>query len=284
MDIKFDGIIPDRNKELDKPECLSIQEQLAALEDKPEVPKEVLPMETITYRMESKGNENIFEKPKKKIKTSTKVIVGIIFANLSLLGLIVFLVISNTNKANYKPVDKDTASEISKNNNDDNDNEELSEGGLIGKLKEPKDIKTIDSAISTFSANNEVVVDYLRDIKNEVIDYINRERNDIYIEDIMKGYEEKILGDLDTLGQYKKYYEKFDADALYIVTVNRYQNAYELAQSCKNHMTEKALKNKANSHIEKEEELNIRNINAFAEFLDANDIDFTFDDKEIIIE
>lgn len=280
MDIKFDGIIPDRNKEMDKPECLSIQEQLAALEDKPKEKNEI-PVKTITERMEDKGDKNVFEKPRKKMKSSTKVIIGVVIANLALAGLIGFLIFSNTNKTT-KQKEEEKFSDVSK--NEDDNNQELSEGELIGRLQEPKNIKTVDSAIDAFSSNNEIVVSYLKDIKNDVIDYINRERNDVYIEDIMKKYEEEILSDLETLGQYKKYYEKFDADDLYVVTIDRYQNAYKLAQSCKNHMTEKALKNKANNHIEKEEELNVRNISAFAEFLDANNIEFTFKDKEIVID
>ena len=281
MDIKFDGKIPDRHKEMEKPECMSIKDQLAALNDNIEEPKkdEEPIISTVTNRMKTKGNQNVFKEPKKKMKKSTKVIIGVVVANLALLSLIIFLINGQINKKPSESKKNENISNVSK-----EEKEELGNGTTLGTLQSPSGIKDVDDAINAFNTNNEIVVTYLQNMKSDVIDYINRDRNDIYIEDIMKDYEEKILNDLDTLGQYKKYYEQFDADDLYVVTVNRYQNAYSFAQTCKNVMTEKALKNNANHYIEKEEELNVRNTNAFASFLDANDIEFTLKDNEIEIE
>ena len=268
----------------------TVRDQLAQLEavlgeeeeDRGKTKQEDAPIQN---RFEEKREEDVFKDPEKeKKKMDNKVKMGLIGFSATVVLLIVVVVflqikekptdISNTPSGSVdKITDTSTSSGTTKEEED-----------IKNKLEIPSDVKNVKEALAIFASNNEIVVSYFTEMKNEVIEYINRDRNDIYIEDAMNEYKKALLRDIEIFAKYKLIYENYDAADLYQVTLDRLQNAYDLARTAKNVMTEKALIENTNKKIGREEELNTRATTSFVTFLDNNEIEYTLEDNKIITE
>ena len=266
-----------------RPRGLSVREQLAQLEaeNKEEEVQNEIP-QPIVERIDEKKDEDVFKKPEKeKAEMDKKVLITMgIITFLILVVIIVFVLLglrdNGQTATNTGTTDKITETSTGTGNID-------TDTVINNRLELPGEINSVDDAIEAFSNNNSVVVSYLEDMRTLVINYNNRDRNDIYIEDLMEEYTDAILVDIDNLSKYKTHYDAYNASDLYLVTLERYQNAYNLANNADNAMTEKALVNSANSYIEKEEALNTRATTAFASFLKNNDIEYTLEENKIVI-
>ncbi|MEG1299566.1 MAG: hypothetical protein RSC93_02490 [Erysipelotrichaceae bacterium] len=261
---------PNEQKNTEKP--LSVREQLDLL--KKEQDGETKDFETISERMEEKKDKNPFdefnEEKSPKMNKKVKIIMISVFAAvLVLVGVVVFL--NQNNSQNDKQTNISPTDKIS-------DNAKTSgstKGDSEHRLPLPTEsTKTKEGMVENVNQIQEMMVKYLTEIKDTVIEYNNRERNDIYIEDIMKPYKSSLLQDIDIFAKYKPIYEKYQASDLYLVTANRLQNIYELARTSKNVMTEKALVANTNSYIEIENELNTRAKTSLILLLENNNIEF----------
>lgn len=276
----------EREFEMNRPQGPSIDEQLAMLEMNDEEAKKQQEehIQTISKRLEEREDEDVFKKPKKeKQAVDKKVIIGMgVFTFVIIIGIIIIVLLNLQGGSDTSQTTAtNTTEQITENSVGTgtlNEEEEIN-----NRLSNPGEITTLSEGIDAFTNINTTLVSYLTDMRNLVIDYNNRDRNDIYIEDLMKDYKSAILADIDILAKYKPYYDQYGASDLYLVMIDRYQNAYELARTAKNVMTEKALTNNTNGYIEKEEELNIRATTAFVSFLESNEVEFSLEDNQITL-
>lgn len=274
---------PNRIPELERPNGASVREQLAALE-KPIVQQEdIEEFDTIARRIENKADEDVFKKPKKeKQELDKKVKIGMIGSGVVVLLIVIIIALMQIQTSNSSTSDSPLTNSTDKINENSKGTGTMDEKNDIEtKLSVPATITNVDELTEAITNINLSVVSYFEEMKTLVVDYNNRERNDIYIEDFMDKYKSAILSDIDILAKYKPYYDSYGASDLYLVTVDRFQNAYELARTAKNVMTEKALVNNTNTYIGKEEELNTRAKTSLISYLEYNNVNFSLEDDKI---
>lgn len=258
----------------------SVREQFDALFNPESEPEE---QEPITDRFNRKSDDDIFKEVKKEKESSKDIIkliivlTPVIFA-LLLGGVILFTKDKGTQSSKEH---ENKVTEVQ--NTPDKEGNEKYEDTTQSRLQNPPEINTADDALVQFSQINQTIIGYLTEMKDIIIEYNDRDRNDIYIEDLMQPYKESLLRDIDMLAKYKKIYDNYGASDLYLATISRLQNAYELARTSKNVMTEKALVRNTNSYIEKEEELNTRATTALLSFLENNDIEYNLNEETISV-
>lgn len=273
----------NKSPELERPNGASVREQLAALEKPIAQQEDIEEFDTIAKRIEDKADEDVFKKPKKeKQELDKKVKIGMIASGVVVLIIIIIVAFMQIQSSNSSTDDSPLANSTDKiTENSQGSGTVDEESNIETKLSVPGTITNVDELTEAITNINLSIVSYFEEMKTLVVDYNNRERNDIYIEDFMDKYKSAILSDIDILAKYKSYYDSYGASDLYLVTVDRFQNAYELARTAKNVMTEKALVNNTNTYIGKEEELNTRAKTTLISYLEYNNIDFSLEDDKI---
>lgn len=236
-------------------------------------------LEPITERLNRKSDDDIFKDIKQEKESNKDLIKIIIILTPVIFGLIIGGVIFFSKNGQSSNETDNKVVEV-QNTPDSSDNGKYEET-TQSRIKNPTQINDANGALVQFDEINQTIIGYLTEMKDIIIQYNDRDRNDIYIEDLMKPYKESLLRDIDILAKYKKIYDNYGASDLYLVTVSRLQNAYELARTSKNVMTEKALIRNTNNYIEKEEELNTRATTALLSFLENNGIEYNLNEETI---
>ncbi len=256
----------------------NLDEQLAALESE-EKKTPTKEFETVSERVEKKEDTSPFDEDKdadKKLNLGVLIaILAVPAIALAIMLCLYFMGQPTDSTEGDTSLDTSTLEGIT--------GDEDSSGVVVAenRLDVPENVETIEEALVYFSLINSTVVTYMEEMKEVVIYYNNRETTDIYVEDLMASYKSSILLDIEILAKYKSIYEQFGAENLYLVTVDRYQNAYALAQSSKNVMTESAIITNTNLYIGNEEEYNTRAITSLLEILDTYDINYTYTNNVI---
>lgn len=221
---------------------------------------------------ESTESKQVEEKNEpKKLSKSKRIILGFISILVFAIGTTIYLnVIKDNEKPDESPEDKVAVKQPIDNITVEN------------RIDIPTDIDNKEEFVNMISKINKVTHSYLEEIREIIINYIDRDRNDIYIETELANYKKSLLSDLERFAKYKTIYEKFGASDLYTATADRLQNAYDITRTTKNVMSEKALIANTNSYIDKEQEINTRVKVALMSFMDANDIEFDQQDDKIV--
>ncbi|PWJ10476.1 hypothetical protein [[Clostridium] innocuum] len=207
----------------------------------------------------------------KKLSKSKKIILGFISILVFAIGTTIYLnVIKDNKEPDESPKDKVAVKQP------------IDNVTIENRIEIPTDIDNKEEFVNVISKTNKVTHSYLEEIREIIINYIDRDRNDIYIETELDVYKKSLLSDIERFAKYKTLYEKFGASDLYTAAADRLQNAYDITRTSKNVMSEKALIANTNSYIDKEQEINTRVKVALMSFMDANDIEFDQRDDKIV--
>lgn len=258
--------------ENDKFKDLSMEEQLALLDEERDKTSYNIEEEPIDIS-ESGGSDEptITERETKKLPKSKRIILGFISILILIVGIVIYVnTISKSPEDNNSSGDKVSQKQPT--------NNEIIEN----RIDVPSDIKSNEEFVSMISMVNGVTHNYLQEIREIIINYIDRDRNDIYIETELEIYKKSLLSDIERFAKYKTIYDEFQAADLYVATADRLRNAYDLTRTTKNVMSEKALIANTNSFIDKEQEINTRVKVALMSYMDNNDIEFDQLDDKIV--